>query len=1198
MAAITNYPKVLSLASTDIVTIHDASSGRTKRTDIVQICKYARDYIQLGEDLQKVDYLQELMTMLTIVDGDLVITSSDGAESEDGLATTSAVRSLITEATDTLASAEDLVNLNSSLTAYINGSIVSFTTADAVHQLITNAGVNYATAQALTTLRTAMEGYTNGQLTSYSTSTAIQELVTTSTDAVASAQWVTDLEVEMKNYTDGQLSSYSTSTAIQELVTSSTSDLASAESVTTLETEMQQYVDGQLTSYSTSTAIQQLVSTSTAEVANAQWVTDLNTDLRTYADGVVTGYATTEAVQGLIADSTTDQASAEAFTKLQSELGTFDEEGNLQTLSSSIAEQVLSTENTAQFAQADYVETLEAQFTDEDGNTLISRIDENKQVIAGVDGKTEAIYTLEVDSGDNIAGMRFGSSAEGSEIRFTADSFKISNGTVGETPFEVVDGNVKIKSASIGSITFGDITDVPDTFTTTIIYADDESGTNASTTKGTKNYIAFYNTLWVDGDDVSNITFDKISGNDGTSVNILGSVDSESELPATGNSSGDGYLINGVLWVWNGTSWENAGNIQGPAGPAGASKYTWVKYADNIGGELPWGFSDHYLDKKYIGMAFNKDTATESASPNDYTWNLIKGEDGLPGTNAGPGENGKKTASGTLFFQQGTQSAPTAPSNSSAVFLFVNGLFTGLPSGWGLSTPEMGAGTASNNYWTVSWSAIEQVADSNEGTVTFGEVTRSFAFNQVVSFDSLETSGSTIINGDNITTGIIKSASYLNTSGDEFSEVGMAVDLDNGSIHAEKFYINPDGNANFAGNHGSGTLGGWEINESRIFKDSDTGGISLSSERNALEIYDEDNNLAVDINNKNTLSSVQGATTYPTGTVTSAGNHNFEVEEPINYPGYDIYYKHNDLNVKTYSNGQFNFATQADSGESMRLTADLGNKLLISVLVDYPSQWDVRLKATVGMEVYTSTGSLVTTVYKDFDENITYQVNGDSATLRTGTTNLEAVFNSSGTGNYYCKFFTKDYSMLFNGDPAQSTATIEGFMAESLVISGQGVLLVQDANKTEMVAGGFQVVKSSSQYFRADREGQSWLSSSGQWLHNGGLLQTSDKNQKYNIKPIDFDLALLSNINGYNYSQIVNPIHELPKANAEDIHTIESAGLIAQEIEAVLPNAVSTNENGIKALDYSATTGLLMNIVKQLNDKITALELEINNLKN
>ena len=82
-----------------------------------------------------------------------------------------------------------------------------------------------------------------------------------------------------------------------------------------------------------------------------------------------------------------------------------------------------------------------------------------------------------------------------------------------------------------------------------------------------------------------------------------------------------------------------------------------------------------------------------------------------------------------------------------------------------------------------------------------------------------------------------------------------------------------------------------------------------------------------------------------------------------------------------------------------------------------------------------------------------------------------------------------------------------------------------------------------------------------------------------------------------NYSQIINPVHTLNKAKAEDICTIESAGLIAQEIEAVLPNAVSTGEDGVKSLSYSATTGLLMNIVKQLNEKITLLELEINNLK-
>jgi hypothetical protein len=154
-----------------------------------------------------------------------------------------------------------------------------------------------------------------------------------------------------------------------------------------------------------------------------------------------------------------------------------------------------------------------------------------------------------------------------------------------------------------------------------------------------------------------------------------------------------------------------------------------------------------------------------------------------------------------------------------------------------------------------------------------------------------------------------------------------------------------------------------------------------------------------------------------------------------------------------------------------------------------------------------------------------------------------------------------------------------------------------DSNKTEIIAGGFQVVKSASQYLRADRNGQSWLSSSGTWTHNGNIVQTSDINQKYNIKPIDFDLALLDTIDGYTYSQLLNPVNELENLKSEDIHTTENAGLIAQEIEKVLPSAVTTTENGTKALDYSATVGLLISIVKKLNNKIDILNSEVQKLK-
>lgn len=57
-------------------------------------------------------------------------------------------------------------------------------------------------------------------------------------------------------------------------------------------------------------------------------------------------------------------------------------------------------------------------------------------------------------------------------------------------------------------------------------------------------------------------------GNDGTSLNILGTKESEADLPLSAEKN-DAYLINGEMWVFNGTNWNNAGRIQGLQGPQG-----------------------------------------------------------------------------------------------------------------------------------------------------------------------------------------------------------------------------------------------------------------------------------------------------------------------------------------------------------------------------------------------------------------------------------------------------------------------------------------------------------------------------------------------------------------------------------------------------------------------------------------------------
>jgi hypothetical protein len=56
----------------------------------------------------------------------------------------------------------------------------------------------------------------------------------------------------------------------------------------------------------------------------------------------------------------------------------------------------------------------------------------------------------------------------------------------------------------------------------------------------------------------------------GTGINVKGQVPTESDLPA-GAAVGDAYVVEttGDLWIWEGSSWVNAGPIQGPEGPQG-----------------------------------------------------------------------------------------------------------------------------------------------------------------------------------------------------------------------------------------------------------------------------------------------------------------------------------------------------------------------------------------------------------------------------------------------------------------------------------------------------------------------------------------------------------------------------------------------------------------------------------------------------
>jgi hypothetical protein len=94
---------------------------------------------------------------------------------------------------------------------------------------------------------------------------------------------------------------------------------------------------------------------------------------------------------------------------------------------------------------------------------------------------------------------------------------------------------------------------------------------------------------------------------------------------------------------------------------------------------------------------------------------------------------------------------------------------------------------------------------------------------------------------------------------------------------------------------------------------------------------------------------------------------------------------------------------------------------------------------------------------------------------------------------------------------------------------------------------------------------------------------SSDERLKENLEPIGSAVEKVEQITGYTYNWI--PM--------EDIHVygdMKDIGVIAQEVEKVLPEIVSDRENGYKAIKYDKLTAVLIQAVKELSDRVKTLE--------
>lgn len=102
------------------------------------------------------------------------------------------------------------------------------------------------------------------------------------------------------------------------------------------------------------------------------------------------------------------------------------------------------------------------------------------------------------------------------------------------------------------------------------------------------------------------------------------------------------------------------------------------------------------------------------------------------------------------------------------------------------------------------------------------------------------------------------------------------------------------------------------------------------------------------------------------------------------------------------------------------------------------------------------------------------------------------------------------------------------------------------------------------------------LEVSGSIKASGTVIQGSDKRLKENILPIGFALDKIEQIQGVNYNLIGQ--------------NETQAGFVAQDIENIIPEVVSEDNNGYLGVNYSGVIPYLVESIKELKAEIDELK--------
>ena len=298
----------------------------------------------------------------------------------------------------------------------------------------------------------------------------------------------------------------------------------------------------------------------------------------------------------------------------------------------------------------------------------------------------------------------------------------------------------------------------------------------------------------------------------------------------------------------------------------------------------------------------------------------------------------------------------------------------------------------------------------------------------------------------------------------------------------------------------------------------------------------------------------------------------------------------NDPAFKTISvSGQSNVVADADAdtltfaaGSNVTITTNASTDTVTIAATDtnttYSAGSGLSLSGTTFSHSDTSSQSSVNNSGNTVIQDITLDTYGHitgitSATISGSSANdatitLSAGTNLSGGGNFTTNQSSNE-TITFNLDASPSVTDL--YVADQIIHTGDTNTYTQfHANDQWRVvtAGTERLEVNSSTIISAEP------------IQAPYFEATSDINLKENIVQVEDAISKVQKLSGYTYNFIDEP-------------EIAKAGLIAQEVQEVLPEAVRLDDSDNLRLDYNGTIALLVEAIKDQQEQISELKAQV-----